>query len=302
MDYKNSNNVIFIKPLFYERIWGGDYFSSLYNDVKLIGVGEEWLLSSIKDKETYLLDENIPLSSFVKNNSELFNNEKEIKLLFKVINAKTPLSVQVHPDDLVASKYNSLGKSEGWFIKDCKDDSFVYYGIKPNNIDDAIKLIDNKEWDKLLKPLKVNKGDFIYIPSGTVHALNESITIIEIQQSSDITYRLYDYDRVDDKGLKRDLHIKESKESIKLNKEQIIPYEDTFYKVIIDNEYFKIERLSSNGVVRYEYTKFKVVIVESGNGYVNGKEFRMYDTFILLSSEKSVIFSGTFNLLITEQK
>ena len=133
-------------------------------------------------------------------------------LLTKILDANTNLSVQVHPDDAYADLHENgeLGKTECWYIIDCKEDAEIIYGHNAKTKAEFTEMIENGEWSPLLRRVKIKPGDFFYVPSGTIHALGEGTVVLETQQSSDATYRLYDYDRVDQKGQLRELHIDKS--------------------------------------------------------------------------------------------
>uniref|UniRef100_UPI0040571846 class I mannose-6-phosphate isomerase n=1 Tax=Agathobacter sp. TaxID=2021311 RepID=UPI0040571846 len=151
---------------------------------------EEWLLSCLH--EDY---ENIPL-------------------LIKKITARDALSVQVHPNDVYARKNEgSNGKTEMWYVLDCEPGAFLYYGLKHQiSMNEFLKRIQNGTITEVCKKVSVKKGDVFYIPAGLVHAIGKGITVLEVQQSSNITYRVYDYQREDEHHQKRDLHIKQAAE------------------------------------------------------------------------------------------
>lgn len=144
-------------------------------------------------------------------------SDVDFPLLVKIIDANDDLSVQVHPDDSYARKVENepYGKTECWYILDCESDSEIVFGHHAQSKEEFKQMIEANEWDNLLARVKVNKGDFFYVPSGTIHAIGKGIVILEIQQSSDITYRLYDYDRKDSKGNPRELHIESAIEVTK---------------------------------------------------------------------------------------
>ena len=134
---------------------------------------------------------------------------EEIPLLIKEITAREPLSVQVHPGDGFAwEQERSRGKTEMWYVTDCEPGAYLYYGLKhrisPNEFH---KRIQNQTLLEVCRKVPVKKGDVFYIPAGLLHAIGKGITVIEVQQSSDITYRVYDYNREDADHRKRPLHI-----------------------------------------------------------------------------------------------
>lgn len=146
--------------------------------------------------------------------SYLHEGFEDIPLLVKRITAKEALSVQVHPNDAYAQENEgSCGKTEMWYVLDCEPDSFLYYGLKHQiSKNEFKKRIQNGSITEVCKKVFVKKGDVFYIPAGVIHAIGKGITILEVQQSSNITYRIYDYQREDANHQKRELHIKQASE------------------------------------------------------------------------------------------
>lgn len=130
---------------------------------------------------------------------ELFGNceGKEFPLLIKILDAKDDLSIQIHPNDEYAAEHEngSLGKTECWYVLDCEPDATIIVGQRAKDRAEAAQMIEEGRWDDMLNVLPIHKGDFFQIDSGTVHAIKTGTLILETQQSSDVTYRLYDYDR-----------------------------------------------------------------------------------------------------------
>ena len=121
-------------------------------------------------------------------------------LLTKILDANASLSIQVHPDDAYAEEHeHELGKTECWYVIHAEPGAYLTYGHTAKTRDELIKMINNHQWSKLFSKKPVKTGDFVYVPSGTIHALNKGIIVLETQQSSDTTYRIYDYDRRDKK-------------------------------------------------------------------------------------------------------
>src|SRR5699024_2523537 len=153
------------------------------------------------------------LADVWQQHGELFNkNDKddvEYPLLVKVIDANDDLSVQVHPDDTYAREIEGVpyGKTECWYVLQAEPDAEIVFGHHAKAKNKLHIRMDEGKWDDLLQKKKVEAGDFIYVPSGTIHAIGKGIMILEIQQSSDITYRVYDYDRKDKQGHLRELHL-----------------------------------------------------------------------------------------------
>lgn len=212
------------KPRVKERIWGGKAIlerkgkavSRLAKD-KLYG--ESWDLSSVKG------DVSVVANGMLKGNNleeiievymgELVGEQNferyglEFPLLIKYLDCNDRLSVQVHPDDALAmERHDSYGKTEAWYIAECKEGAAIYLGFKDLNTtrEEYIAAVSESRLESMLNRVEVKKGDVFFIPAGTVHALGAGIEVVEVQQTSDITYRIYDWDRVDAEGKGRELH------------------------------------------------------------------------------------------------
>ena len=180
---------------------------------------------------------------------------KPFPLLLKLISARDRLSVQVHPDDAYAKKHeNKLGKTEAWIILDAAENAEIVYGLSPGVTKDMLLNAFTQDTSKipgLLRYVKVKKGDAFFMPSGAVHAIGAGITIYEIQQSSDVTYRFYDWDRVDAKGNKRELHIEKALDVSDLSFAEyavtpmLLPLKNGKLEKLFSGEYFSTCRYTS---------------------------------------------------------
>lgn len=208
---------MFLKPVFQEKIWGGSRLRSVFGfDIPNDKIGEDWAISahphgvSVVENGEY---QGQKLDELWQNHKELFGNPTEpvFPLLIKILDAEDELSVQVHPDDAYGMKHEGeLGKTECWYIIDAEPGAEIIYGHHAKTREELAEMIQEGRWDDLLKKVPVKKGDFFYVPSGTIHAIGKGIMILETQQSSDTTYRVYDYDRKDANGNMRELHIQQS--------------------------------------------------------------------------------------------
>ncbi|MGY5355902.1 type I phosphomannose isomerase catalytic subunit [Wenyingzhuangia sp. IMCC45467] len=208
------------QPIYKYRIWGGDKLKTvLKKDYKEENIGESWEISDVKGDTTIVkhgdfigkslheLISEFKADFLGKSVYEKFGNE--FPLLIKFIDAKTPLSIQVHPSNEIAKeRHNSFGKNEMWYVMQADDNAELIVGFdKEINQQEYKKHLDNNTILDVMHHEKVSKGDTFYIPTGRVHAIGAGVLLAEIQQTSDITYRIYDYDRVDAKtGEKRELH------------------------------------------------------------------------------------------------
>ncbi|WP_265458627.1 mannose-6-phosphate isomerase, class I [Enterococcus sp. HY326] len=208
---------LFLKPVFQEKIWGGNRLHTVFGfDLPNEKIGEDWAISAHPHGVSTVENGKFKgqrLDDLWKEHQELFGHSSEpvFPLLTKILDAEDDLSVQVHPDDAYGMAHEGeLGKTECWYIIDAEPGSEIIYGHHAKTREELAEMIHEGRWDDLLKKVPVKKGDFFYVPSGTIHAINKGILILETQQSSDTTYRVYDYDRKDDQDNPRELHIQQS--------------------------------------------------------------------------------------------
>ncbi|MGL5056239.1 MAG: type I phosphomannose isomerase catalytic subunit [Fusobacteriaceae bacterium] len=272
-----------------KKIWGGRNFEDL--GIELIGnelYGESWEVSSHKNGMSIVVNGEFAGKSL----QELLNNYKEhlvgetvyekykdnFPLLIKYLDIHDKLSIQVHPDDNYAlMTEGEYGKSETWYILDASPDATVIMGVKEGiTKENFLERFKNEDFHSVFNIIKVKKGDFLNVKPGLVHAsLTGSVLICEIQQNSDTTYRIYDFDRLVD-GKLRPLHLEKAMEVIDFNAKPIVTtYENR--KVIelknckkeelVRNQYFNIDRLIISGEFKDEVNKnFKIYSVISGKG------------------------------------
>lgn len=305
--------ILFLKGEFVEKIWGGERLEKEFPyQFDSENIGEYWAISAMKEFPSKILNgkykgEN--LGFLYKNHKGLFGDEKKEKfpLLIKLIDANDDLSIQVHPDDDMAKKENSYGKSECWYILN-EDEASIIYGLKTKDKKDAIKMIDNKKWEELLNVEKSIKGDFFKVPAGMVHAIKKGSLILEIQQASDITYRLYDYDRLDKNGNLRDLHLEKSKEAIKcLDTEKTHENLEEKSEILYDNEYFSVKKINvkdKDSFYRKDPYLLESVINGEGEIIVDNEKYpiKKGDFFILTNYVKNYTFQGDLEIVESVSK
>ncbi|MBL1228034.1 mannose-6-phosphate isomerase, class I [Enterococcus sp. BWB1-3] len=211
------NQPLFLEPVFQEKIWGGNRLHTAFGfDLPNEKIGEDWAISAHPHGVSTVVNGKFAgkkLDELWSDHRELFGDVSGdvFPLLVKILDAEDDLSVQVHPDDAYGLKHEGeLGKTECWYIIDAEPGASIIYGHHAKTREELAEMIHDGKWDTLLKKVPVKKGDFFYVPSGTIHAIGKGIMILETQQSSDTTYRVYDYDRKDDKGLPRELHLEQS--------------------------------------------------------------------------------------------
>lgn len=280
------------EPILKDRIWVGTKLKTYLNKPIASEItGESWEISTVEN------DVSIIANGVFKGKSlnELINDfpeqvlgtkvfeqfGKQFPLLFKYLDAREDLSIQVHPnDELAAKRHNSFGKTEMWYVMQADDEARLIVGFKEkSSSEEYIKHLENKTLLSILDTKKVKKGDVFFLETGTVHAIGAGTVIAEIQQTSDITYRLYDFDRVDANGNTRELHVDLALEAI------------NYDKVEAQKEYLKIEN-TSNEVVDCSYFTTNFIPL-NGNLNVNKNQnsFTVY-----------MCVDGDFELILNEEK
>ena len=302
--------VLFLSAPLKERIWGGDYFKKL-GRTDNESIGELWSASAHNQGESIILNgefKGLGLQEVYTKHPELFNNPslKEFPILVKLIYAKDPLSVQVHPNDDYALKYeNQYGKTEGWLVLDCEKDSQLVLGHNAKNKEELLQYIENDDYDNLLKSVNVKVGEFFPIYAGTIHAIGAGLTILEIQQSSDVTYRFYDYHRKDKNGNERELHVEKAVAVTTYNEQSI---DETNHlelpsHLMWDNEYFTVSSLNVNGnVCLANPENYSIITVATGEFEVNGYKLVVGDSFIVTKKAENVSINGNGVLVKTDAK
>lgn len=217
-NWKSNNHPFLLKPTGKDYLWGGNRLNDDFNkNIDLTPLAETWECSTHPDGPSYVASGKYKGKSLIdvlKEHPEYLGTHPrtngELPILIKFIDAKKDLSVQVHPNDEYAMKYENgqLGKTEMWYVLDASKDTKLVHGFNCNMNKETIKRsIDNGTIEKYLHKVPVHKDDLFYIKAGTIHAIGEGALIAEIQENSNLTYRLYDYNRVDKTGKLRELHI-----------------------------------------------------------------------------------------------
>ena len=310
------NKIIRLEPVFKYRVWGGTRLKEYFGyDIPTDKTGECWVISAHKNGDCLIKNEEFKgktLSWLYENHREYFGNVEyeEFPLLVKLIDALNDLSIQVHPDDKHAylMENGELGKTEAWYIIDCNKDALLQYGHNANTKQELIDYIYEGKWKELLKFEPIKKGDFFYIPSGTVHAICKNTLIYEVQQSSDLTYRLYDYDRVDENtGEKRELHVKKAIEVIKVpcgqesNITPIVEKGEGYVKVeYVDSKYFKTEKFDVDQCANLQYkSNFKMITVIDGKGTLDEEKIEKGDNLIMTFGYNNFQIKGKVSFIVS---
>lgn len=213
-----TRDLIFPTPIFHEKIWGGRKLADDFGyEIPDGPIGECWAISAHPNGDCVISGgawDGMRLSELWDQHRELFGDVEgdRFPLLIKIIDAKDNLSVQVHPDDAYAAEHEngSLGKRECWYVLAADEGTQIIIGQRAHDRAELAGMIDEGRWDDMLNLVPCHVGDFFPIEPGTVHAIQGGTLILETQQSSDVTYRVYDYDRVGDDGKPRELHIQQS--------------------------------------------------------------------------------------------
>lgn len=265
-------------PVYKTRIWGGNKFETLFNRHGLPGhCGESWEVSDVPNSVS------VVSNGFLKGNSldelvevymgdlvgdsvyETFGNY--FPLLIKFIDATDDLSVQVHPDDNLAwQRHNCPGKTEMWYVVHAEKDSSLIAGFN-NKItkDEYVTAVENGSLHNKLNILDVKEGDVFFVPPGCVHAIGKGVLLLEVQQSSDITYRIFDYNRRDDDGNLRELHTELAVDALDFecvsnSKQKYTPKKNTEVN-IIDCKYFTTNIFELDMPIERDYPEIDSFII-----------------------------------------
>ncbi|MFD1359048.1 mannose-6-phosphate isomerase, class I [Fictibacillus halophilus] len=313
------NEPIFLKPVFKDRIWGGTKLREEFGyDIPSETTGECWGISAHSNGPSEVVNGPLngkTLDQVWDEHRELFADQEgeDFPLLIKILDAKTDLSVQVHPDDSYAREVEgeAFGKTECWYVIDCEPGAELVYGHHAGSKLQFEEMVSDNRWNELLRKVAIKPGDFVYVPNGTIHAIGAGTMILETQQSSDITYRVYDYDRRDDAGNTRELHIDKSIEVA------MIPHQDAdFEPVLSANDDLKIEKLIKENyftvyhwnlegsVLAVENPSYLLVSVLEGEGELkiddqSTSAFKKGDHFIVPSTVKNFGMSGNAKFIVS---
>ncbi|MED1441234.1 mannose-6-phosphate isomerase, class I [Aeribacillus composti] len=309
---------IFFEPVFKERIWGGTALRDQFGyDIPSEQTGECWAISAHPNGQSVVKSgewKGWTLDQLWKDRRELFGGMEGEKfpLLTKILDANHDLSVQVHPDDQYAQTHENgeLGKTECWYIIDCEKDAEMIFGHTAKTKEELVRMIEEGRWDDLLQRVKIKLGDFYYVPSGTIHALCKGTLVLETQQNSDTTYRVYDYDRTDDNGNKRELHLEKAIDVITVPHTATKVEPKTEEKqgatitTYVQAPYFSVYKWSVNGIFRVTRDKpFLLCSVLSGSGKLKTAQgehpFKKGDHFLIPATIDTFEISGETNIIVS---
>lgn len=306
-------------PILKDRIWGGTKLNTYLNKPITSNItGESWEISTVEN------DVSIVSSGIFKGKSlneliEEFPNEilgtevhkrfgKQFPLLFKYLDAREDLSIQLHPNDALAKKrHNSFGKTEMWYVMQADQDARLIVGFKQkSNPEEYLENLKNKTILDLLDTKKVAKGDVFFLETGTIHAIGAGIVIAEIQQTSDITYRIYDFERKDSNGNERELHNDLALEAINY---EVVAAEKRYAKAenksneIVDCDYFTTNFIPLEGKIEIVKNResFRVYMCVDGSFELNCNSenfaYQKGDTILIPASMTTFEISGKASIL-----
>ena len=311
------------EPLLKQTLWGGDKIIPFKHlDSQMDHVGESWEISGVNGNETIVAegpDKGKSLNELTsamksqlvgKENYERFG--KEFPLLIKFIDARQDLSIQVHPTDEIAHRQGKeRGKTEMWYALESAPGAQLYNGLKQQITPEQYKeMVENDTITDALARYEVQEGDVFFIPAGRIHAIGAGCMVAEIQQTSDVTYRIYDFKRKDKNGNYRELHTKEAAESIDYN---VLSDYRTVYQPtknegvqVVSCPYFTTAVYDLTEPMTLDYSEldsFVILIAVKGDGKLicNSQEtsFRMGDTVLFPATTDEVKVEGTVKFLET---
>ncbi len=294
-------------PVFKDYLWGGNKLKDRFGKQSPYEkTAESWEIASHKNGEsTY---DGIPLSELVKTHKERLLGDKIYKdddtkfpLLIKFIDAKDNLSIQVHPDDKYAfeNENGELGKTEMWYVLDAEPGAKLIYGFKQNTTKEQFeKAIKENTLLDFVNSVECKKGDCFFIPSGMLHAIGKGLLIAEIQQNSDTTYRVYDYNRKDAQGNTRPLHIDKAIDVTNLNKTDV-SNNQTKDGILVKCDYFTTEKITVNGTKSFDVDKarFETLIICEGSVNINGIDCVEGDSLLVPAYIGAIEMSGNAVIL-----
>lgn len=310
------------EPMLKPTIWGGSKIASIKGmPTNPTPIGESWELSAVPGHESIVAGQGVDagksLSELIGKYGQRLMGQRayeqydgQFPLLVKIIDARQDLSVQVHPDDTLAKqRHGCAGKTEMWYVVQADEGAKIYAGMAaPVTAHDFDLLAAGKPAGQhhtfmdLMAAHEAHPGDLFFIPAGRLHAIGAGCLLVEIQQSSDITYRVYDYDRKDANGNKRQLHIEQAREAIdyQVYSHYRSSYDSTLpVSPLISCPYFQTQRIVVDGTANVDlgYDAFIVVVCLRGNANINGTDIAQGETMLVPACDNVLHISGNACLL-----
>lgn len=309
---KQETPILFLNPVFTHNIWGGTRLRTDFGyEVEGDDIGECWGVAAHQNGDDTIREgiyAGKKLSQLWKEEPGLFGNVDidRFPLLIKIIDAKDDLSIQVHPNDEYAkvNENGSFGKTECWYIIDCPENASLVIGHNAKTKEELSDMIHQGRWKEFIREIPVKKGDFIQIDPGTVHAIKGGLMILETQQNSDITYRVYDYDRLSN-GKPRELHVEKSIDVINVPAKSVedsvksaAHVEKNKLNELYSCQYYKVFKIELDGKMEFEQEyPFLIMSVLEGDALLNGQRIKKGDHFILPNGYGKVELQGNLEII-----
>ena len=293
-----SKHILRMAPIFQSKIWGGQRLSTVFDyPIPSDHTGECWAISGHPGGDCTVVGgpyDGKTVGWLWKNEPQLFGSLPGdiFPLLIKIIDAKDDLSIQVHPNDEYAGIHEngSLGKTECWYVLDCDEGATIIIGHNASSKEEMAEMVEQDRWNELLRQVPIHKGDFFQIDPGCLHAIKGGTLILETQQSSDVTYRFYDYGRLQN-GQPRQLHIEKSLAVTKApyvasNAEpQTFTQGDATVHHLVSCQYYSVYRVELNGKATWNFeAPFVNVSILDGEGTMNGQTVKKGDHLLLTAN------------------
>ncbi len=289
--------ILKLLPIYKHSLWGGRYLNDLYLQFDQENIGEAWVLSVLNEDNSPIENSSLTLKDYFLQDptiiADRFNDK--FPILVKIINADEPLSIQNHPS----------GKTEFWHILNAKKGSYIYLGLKETlSKEELEKYLNDGSILEHLNKVRVSPGDCYFIKPGTIHAIGEGITLVEIQQNMNVTYRLYDYNRLDSDGHKRELHIKEAVECARLEQYNINKMYRNIEGELIRCRFFDVKRhrLYGKELKVVDEKSFHYLLILDGEGsLISGKDrftLKEGDSIFLTAKHGAYLIEGDVEYLL----
>lgn len=297
------------QPIYKNVIWGGNKLAELFGrELNGNQIGESWEISQNINGMSVIANGYLKgksIEEVLRYDPAAILGRKPLvdgkfPLLIKYIDANDKLSVQVHPNDEYAYRMEGeAGKTEAWYIVSAKEDAKIIYGLKEKVTKNIfIQMLRSSDINSTLNAVPVKSGELYFIPAGMVHALLDGVVVCEVQQNSDVTYRIYDYERVDRKGKRRELHIDKAFGSIDFD----TPVNADFSQHCIECEYFSLEKCNVHGETQEVLdNQYLILCVLAGTGKILFDHFSepvmAGETILIPACLKQIILCGEFEYL-----
>ncbi|MBL7566013.1 type I phosphomannose isomerase catalytic subunit [Staphylococcus saccharolyticus] len=307
---------LFLKPIFHEKVWGGSKLKTFGYNIPNERIGECWGISAHPNGKSEIENGHYAgqtLDQVWREHRELFGEfpSKDFPLMAKIVDANAPLSIHVHPDDSYAyeNENGQYGKSECWYIIEADDNAEITIGTHAQSREEFENQLKDGSFEKYLRTVKVQPGDFYFVPAGTVHSIGAGIMAYEVMQSSDISYRIYDYQRkLHNK--KRELSVSKALDVMDYSNElpNIAPQNEVIENHncthIVSSDFFTMVKWEITGTLNYmKPREFCLISVLEGKGkiIVDGDIFELEKgtNFVLTSEDLDSVFEGDFTLIIS---